>query len=170
VLPTLTAGVVLKVTTDTTEAEFAHKKANHLVAPIAVHYYMIVKLSKKHNGSKLWLLWRESADEVGKIGKVSKESEKAVNDAYDLGAAAYKVMYEGEADSAVRKAVRRWLDFLEMHQRDKHVGELFRGMAQVAREQSVLFGDVHSGNLGLVDGAWKIIDPGNVGNLKPSQI
>src|SRR5262245_37530461 len=40
--------------------------------------------------------------------------------------------------------------------------ELGAGLLKVWREQRILFGDIHHGNLGMVNGRWVITDPGNI--------
>jgi streptomycin 6-kinase len=36
------------------------------------------------------------------------------------------------------------------------------GLEKVWDEQHIFFGDIHTGNVGMVDGQWVITDPGHV--------
>lgn len=170
VIPTLSAEVVLKATTDESEAKFAHEMAGKLVAPVVVRYFMAVRLSRKRHGQRIYLLWRETADQVGKIGETSDHAEALVDEQWELAKKAFDALYHQRADGEIRAAVGAWLKFLDKNRSDATVGKLFAGMARVTREQKVLFGDVHAGNLGLVDGVWKIIDPGNIGQLSNAHL
>jgi len=64
-----------------------------------------------------------------------------------------------------KKRISDWLEYLDRayHRNNyKPICDLFAGMAKIYRKQHILFGDVHSGNVGVVDGKWVIIDPGNI--------
>jgi len=80
VLPTRTRGIVLKLTTDATEAHVAFV-ARGLRPAIAglVHYGAVVQLEGRHEGYEVFALWREEADDVGRaIARGSRAD-------YDLG-------------------------------------------------------------------------------------
>jgi hypothetical protein len=70
VFPTYDPSVVMKVSTDDTEAEFAANLAATLVRPICVRYHEVMALAQKHNRRQVYLLWRESADHVGQMERV----------------------------------------------------------------------------------------------------
>lgn len=175
VLPTLDAGVVLKVTTDETESEFAAELAADLVAPICVHYYMAVSLAAGHEKRPIYLLWREAADDVGKIGKVVgvdaqhyiDEQHKAAQELYLAlrGASPVRILID--------ERIRAWEAACEeMGDAVPELETLAQGMLAVFRDQRVFFGDIHAGNVGRVfrggeQGLWVITDPGHVAVLAP---
>lgn len=72
VLPTHDAGIVLKITTDASEAAFASaamqiaKKERRGTLGI-VSYYVVVGLPETYNGKSVYLLWREEAQHVGAL-------------------------------------------------------------------------------------------------------
>ncbi len=70
VFPTHDPMVVLKVSTDDTEAEFALDLAATLVVPICVEYRQVMALDARYKGRRVHLLWRESANHVGEMEKV----------------------------------------------------------------------------------------------------
>ncbi len=187
VYPTHDPSVVLKVTTDETEAEFAATLANELVAPICVEYRMVVGLAARHENRPINLLWRESAQAVGNIGKVlGDEAEYYITEQHAAAERAFKAAYkyreaQGRQVSSgslafferdLVEALEGWLGTLETIAAQEEVPalrELGAGMLQIWHEQRVLFGDIHPGNLGLVereDGEhWVITDPGNIAVL-----
>lgn len=67
VYPTIAPNVVMKMTTDDTEAEFAAKIAPTLVRPICTEYYKVVSLLDVPDNPYIYLLWREEASLVGKL-------------------------------------------------------------------------------------------------------
>jgi hypothetical protein len=165
VLPTLDPAVVLKVTTDDTEADFASQLAADLVTPICVEYYMAVALSARHAGRPIFLLWRESADDVGNLAAVlGPEAEKLIDAQHVAAQAAYKALYEKQD---ARDLLRRWEHACGQMAAAGELGTLATGMLEVYRKQRVFFGDIHAGNLGRVfrgseRGQWVITDPGHV--------
>ena len=167
VVPTLESDVVLKATTDETEAMFAYEKAHLLVAPVVCKYLMVISLSVSHQGRRVYLLWREAADDVGKAGK---RIDEFVDLQVDLAKIAFEAAYTGKPQKVVKAAVGAWLAYLDKHADEPDIGHLFKGMAKVAREQRVLFGDVHSGNIGLVRGKWLVVDPGNIAELGANEV
>lgn|SRR5512142_1198626 len=185
VFPTLDDKVVLKLTADDTEAEFAAHLAPSLERPICVRYYMVIRpegaLDQKH--SQVYLLWRDSADYVGKLDVFfdektgsSRQGDRAmilINEQWDAAQLAYKAI-NGEIEGGrphdlMRQTIAAWLETCEAMARQTQVPELRElgdGLVEVYRAQQIFFGDIHAGNLGLVhrtDGDhWVITDPGHV--------
>jgi hypothetical protein len=167
VLPTYDPDVVLKLTTDDTEAEFAHDLASTISAPIVVKYRKTVTLPEEYHGHGTYLLWRQSADEVGNLldavkarkGNRSKafaaiaRQHKAAQRAYDALLAGKPAHDKLDAWRAAAKLLGEEVPELR---------ELMRGMIRVLDKDGVFFGDIHDGNLGLVNGKWLIVDPGHV--------
>jgi hypothetical protein len=185
VYPTLDDKVVLKLTADDTEAEFAANLAPTLERPICVRYYTVSRpegaVDKK--GSQVYLLWRESADYVGKISEFLDETtgdEDKGDEAHDLiskqhqaAQLAYRAINGeiggGRPHEVMRRSIAAWLETCEAMARQTKVPELRElgdGLVEVYRAQQIFFGDIHAGNLGLVhrpDGDhWVITDPGHV--------
>lgn len=178
VLPTLDPTVVIKVTTDDTEAEFAGSLANTLVRPICVKYMAILDSDAKHNGRNVTILWRESANYVGDLEAYlhDLQRDRDIDFAYDLidrqhaaAQIAYTLIYHGRPRTEQRAAVSAWLHACEQLARQTRVPELRAlgdGMVEVYAAQGVVFGDIHAGNIGQVvraDGPqWVITDPGHI--------
>lgn len=173
VFPTLVPEIVLKVTSDDTEAEFAAHLAPTLAAPICVTYHHVISTNATHKGGHIYFLWRESAQHVGKMFDTIDEEGGDADRAADAlmvqhGTAqmAYAALHRGDnADDEIAL----WLSTLTDIVRDPALPELHEwaaGMLTVYREQHILFGDVHEGNMGQVtrpDGKhWVITDPGHV--------
>lgn len=201
VYPTLDRNVVLKVTTDDTEAQFAQDLSGMLPRQVTVTYHLVQKLPEEYKGRPVWLLWRDSADHVGEIIKVAGGKGKkahVVEDAIaDQHAAAQKAFlavikqidpkgakqlaksmaaskkFKAKEIKAVmsgdyKKFVNEWADSLvAMGKKVPELQELAAGMVADLKTNGVLFGDVHDGNLGRVNGTWLIIDPGNVSVIQP---
>lgn len=191
VYPTLDPKTVIKVTTDDTEAQFAERYANDLVVPICVHYHAVMPLGSRHDGREIYLLWRESAEHVGQIAEVvsaqhethgthSWESswidEDAVYDAinlqHDTAGLAYRDFFNarGVWSRHLEQRINDWLHACEQMARIPELSHIGLGMIKVYREQGILFGDVHDGNLGMVTRddvpAWVITDPGHIGIVR----
>lgn len=176
VFPTLDPHVVLKVTSDETEAQFAAQIAGTLSRPICVRYHAAVSVPVKHKGSHVHLLWRDSADHVGKIGDVLWAQDGTGPAALDYiheqhvdAGSAFLAIHDKAPTDVIRSRIRRWLASLETMAAQDDVpalATLASGMIAVYQTQRVFFGDVHSGNLGLVhrpEGElWVITDPGHV--------
>lgn len=183
VYPTLDQNVVLKVTTDDTEAEFATTISNDLVAPVCVEYFMAMKLSGRYKGRPIFLLWREGAREVGKIDKIlgrgAEELIAAQHEAAQHAFAAVRELREAERyhppeivgmnRKYMNRMIEAWLGSLETMQYQQEypqLRELATGMLKIWEAQHVLFGDIHGGNLGMVTrddgGHWVITDPGHI--------
>jgi hypothetical protein len=181
VLPTLDKDVVLKITTDDTEAQFAEQLSDSLVAPICVDYHTVLRLATKHQGRTIYLLWRESAEDVGKLERVL--GRQAMDLIGVQHAASQDVLHHilnpRATSNQIADALAAWLDTCDQMADQDDVPDLAplgRGMASVFREQKIFFGDVHDGNVGRVvrDGvsSWVITDPGNVivfGNTRATQ-
>lgn len=163
VLPTLDDGTVLKVTTDVTEAQFAGELAATLIAKICVDYRMVMQLAERYKKRPVFLLWRESAEDVGKM-----EDNALINAQHKAAQAAYEEMYRTGTTS--RGAIAAWRAAIRAMGDDPELQFLSRGMLRVYDEQGIFFGDVHGGNVGrCVRGEkleWVIIDPGHVSVVK----
>lgn len=69
VLPTHTPGVVLKITTDESEALAARWLSKQKRPPKGVvRYYRVLELPVTHRARTVYLLWREEANYVGAVG------------------------------------------------------------------------------------------------------
>ena len=159
VLPTLDDQVVLKVTTDTTEAEFAADLSESLVVPVVVDYKMVARLAARHEGRDIYLLWREAADQVGALS-----DHPAIAEQHAAAQAAYEVLrHTGRTPP---KEIRAWRSAVANMAKDSRLRFLADGMLRVYDEQGIFFGDVHGGNVGLVirhgTASWVITDPGHV--------
>lgn len=176
VFPTLDPNIVMKVTTDDTEAEFATQLSHTLVAPICVHYYATMKLDTTYQSRDITLLWRDSADMVGGLIDHIEETTGRGDEALALLAAqhtaaqrAYQAIFVGKPASTRDALVSAWvLTCLEMARQTEvpELQPLGQGLSQVYAAQHIVFGDVHDGNLGLIhrpDGSrWVVTDPGHV--------
>lgn len=176
VFPTHEPGVVLKVTSDTTEAEFAAQIAGTLVRPICVYYYAAIALDMRHQDRPVHLLWRESANHVGAIGKVlGPQALELVNTQHLAAQRAYfaiqgfDIGVPGRPHEVMRAAIRDWINTCEAMARQSQVPELRDlgdGLVEVYGRQQIVFGDIHAGNLGIVHrpdgGHWVVTDPGHV--------
>jgi hypothetical protein len=163
-LPTVDPNVVLKLTTDTTEAEFAADFAGGLVAPICVKYHMVIKTGTKHKGSRVYLLWRDAAESVGKLATVlGNEAAAYVRRQHKAGQLAFESAHS--YPESVARFIGAWVKSCQaMADQTKFpaLQPLGAGLVKVWTEQHIVFGDIHEGNLGLVSGRWVITDPGNI--------
>lgn len=185
VFPTLDPRVVLKVTTDDTEAQFARDIAQGLERPICVNYYSVMEMDAEHDGRTVFLLWRESADRVGEIyeylheiGRSWQVAKDLITEQWDAAQDAFKALRARRAPIERERAVAMWLEACEAMARQTVVPELRslgEGLVEVYRAQHVFFGDIHSGNIGMVGREepvpgygpalyprWVITDPGHV--------
>ncbi len=168
VLPTLDPKVVLKVTSDDTEAQFAQNYSPTLVDPVVVDYFAIVPLKTRHKGRPVYLLWRESAKYVGEVETVVGPHAADLIDIQHAAAADVLHLVLDKADRRhIEGAAEVWLDTLEQIADEvPELESLAKGMMSIYRQMGVFIGDVHLGNLGVVtrDGKdqWVITDPGNV--------
>lgn len=178
--PTSDANVVMKITTDDTEAEFAAGLANQLVRPICVTYYKVMGLPAKHKDRPVFLLWRESAERVGQIRAVLGDAaDDLVFAQFEAAKKAYLAIMgrasrrsKRTSDTSTAAAIRAWLLACEAMARQTKVPELRElgdGLVEIYAQQRIVFGDIHSGNLGAVKRAgryhWVITDPGNIAVL-----
>lgn len=167
VIPTLDPGIVLKLTTDDTEAEFAANVADTLVAPICVGYHMILETKVKHQGRTVYLLWRDSAEQVGKI-REEPNGDWAVHFIAKQHAAAqvaFRALHAAGMTPETDRLLVLWAESCEAMARQTNfpdLRELGEGLVEVWGQQSIFFGDIHDGNLGKVNDRWVITDPGNI--------
>lgn len=170
VLPTLDPKVVLKLTTDETEAQFANELAETLSSPIVVAYHLVRQLPDRHEGRPSFLLWRDSAERVGEIVAVVAErggNPDTVGDVlaaqHEAAQAAFLALHEGRpADRLLAK----WESKARAMGKVPELRELAEGMIDNLHTSKVFMGDVHAGNLGLVNGRWVVVDPGHVAVLE----
>lgn len=171
VLPTLDGSVVLKVTTDETEADFASQIAADLVAPICVEYFEAMSLTARHEGRPIYLLWREAAEDVGGLARVlGAHANDIVNAQHEIAQQAYKALFEKRLDQA-KVHLREWHVAMDAVSHIRELRAFAQGVLEVYRRQKVFFGDIHAGNLGRVfrggqAGEWVITDPGHVAVLR----
>jgi hypothetical protein len=167
VIPTLDPLIVMKLTTDDTEAQFAADVAATLVAPICVAYHMVLETRVKHERRKVYLLWRDSADDVGRI-RYEPNGDWAVHYINKQHAAAQVAFQALRAQGMTKETDRllvEWAESCEAMARQTQfpgLRELGEGLVENWGQLSILFGDIHEGNLGRVNGKWVITDPGNI--------
>ena len=168
VLPTLDPNVVLKVTTDDTEAEFSDL-AYTLVAPICVTYHQTIKLDRKYQDRNVYLLWRDAAHNVGKIGEIlGPVADRLIGLQHLAGKKAYTAA--AKWPQIVGRMARIWEGACEAMVKQTQVSELHArgaGLVRVGRDQHILSGDLHADNLGVVNGHWVITDPGHIAIVDP---
>lgn len=170
VLATMDPDTVVKVTSDESEAHFAARISPTLVAPVCVEYHMVVLLSQRHEGRKVHLLWRESAENVGKLDEVldrGVEVEHVIENQHIAGAQAFKSLYHKAPQRYIDQEIREWLERVRyMGEVIPELKELCDGLLKIWNEQRILFGDLHAGNFGQVTRngrkVWVITDPGNI--------
>lgn len=174
--PTADPDVVLKVTTDVSEADFAADLADKIDPSVCVRYYAVIKLDMKHRGEPVQLLWRESANHVGKIAEVlGNRAAGYVHKQWEQSQVIVKLVIDREKyderawRTAMRSAIDGWLTACDrmLLQRDvPEIHGLAAGMIDTYVDHKIIFGDVHTGNVGLVrrddGGHWVITDPGNI--------
>jgi hypothetical protein len=209
VLETSDPSVVLKITTDASEAEFAMQvlpRTSEEAQDGFVRYLDATELAAHHERRPLYALWRQSAEKVGQIGAAKGIADRLVGrsrksllrlvaHSWESAQVALALLVEaddyagelyGEALLAPRweyDSVRDWSrvgDEMEDIEDDgerlgaalsyfQAVNRAMDGtpLGRVGRALNALLADgifvadVHEGNLGMVDGAWVITDPGN---------
>lgn len=166
VVPTHDPSVVLKLTTDDTEAEFASDYSASFPTS-CVRYHRILKTNVRHeNNMPLFLLWRDAAEHVGGIRQVlGLEASVYVRGQHRAGVAAYKAARTASDKAMIRRLAREWAARCQAMAVQTEVPEIRAlgvGLLQGWTELGVMFGDIHEGNLGLVNGAWVITDPGHI--------
>lgn len=175
VLPTLDPKVVLKVTSDESEAEFAIKLAETLPTPVCTAYFMVIDLVGKTRGprsgvrtdgrgAKVYLLWREEARKVGQIDKVvGQHAEAAIHRQHAAAMEAFLALQNGQDAT---EHLKRWTVACANMQAIKELAFVSDGLLRAYSETGVFISDVHGGNLGLCTrnghDTWVITDPGNV--------
>lgn len=167
VLPTLDPNVVLKATIDITETNFARDMAATLVVPVVTHYYQVASIPAKHKDRRVYLLWRESADDVGKVDElVGERASDLIHAQHQLANNAYELVADGEHGPPLEDAFGLWLEAVDEMATLPELEYVATGMARAFREQGIFIGDTHEGNLGrcMRDGKkqWVITDPGHV--------
>ena len=78
VFPTLDPNVVLKVTEDDTEAEFAAHLSTTIAVPICTTYYDVIEVPRDQVKHPTFLLWREAASHVGGIEEMVDDPDEAL--------------------------------------------------------------------------------------------
>lgn len=170
VLATQDPKVVLKVTSDESEAGFAVEYAS-LATAVCVEYTTVIRLSKIHQGRMVHLLWREAAAHVGKLLEtIASRTERQLvavllDDQHKAGQELYTGIAASRGAHALRPALRHWLDAVSAMDEAPLLRPLSKGLLEAHRTHGLVFCDLHAGNLGLVtrsDGAhWVITDPGH---------
>jgi len=171
VIPTLDPAVVLKITTDHTEAEFAATLANQLVAPICVHYHVVKDTGEFHDNRRVYLLWRDSAERVGGMSELPEDARDLMERQH---LAAQNAFREVQKHSRLMgPLLAKWLRACHTMAQQTDFPELQpigQGLVQIWEEQHIFFGDLHEGNFGMVGGRWVITDPGHIAVIDPSAI
>jgi hypothetical protein len=109
VFPTSDPEVVLKVTSDDTEAEFAANLAGTLARPICVAYKAVLALDQYRDKQRIYLLWRESASRVGELEEVLGEHAMDYVAAQHAAAEfAYWSLQGAVTDKAITMWTKRW--------------------------------------------------------------
>lgn len=167
VLPTLEKSIVVKLTTDSSEYQFAKDIAHRLAEQVTVDYHLVIDLPDKYKGRSTYLLWRDAADHVGQLDKVSKRKARVIP-AIDAQHAAAQEAYVAIMDGKPSKhLIDAWVEACrEMGKQVPELTKLANGMITNLRKNKVFMGDVHAGNIGLVGKRWLIVDPGNVAVLR----
>lgn len=178
VFPTLDPAVVMKVTSDSTEAEFAARLSSTLSRPVCVKYHTVIDTNEVYKRGHVYLLWRDSAEHVGKIEQYldDKWGSPCADYAADLidtqwkaAQLLFRAVMRGDSPTTLKPLIDGWLEQCDILATQADVPELNQlgEMGAVFVAQRIFFGDVHNGNIGMVkrpDGseAWVITDPGHV--------
>lgn len=161
VLPTATNNIVLKITTDRSEARFATMLLRLPEMPEGiVRYFGAYALPVRHEGDSIYVLWREEAFGVG---RVLSWSEKQVLRGYlDAAGAVYAGHGSVERAASAAEAMEDYGGHL------RAIGSTLRWFLSIG----MLVTDIHSGNIGLVDRFGQrvavITDPGQVVFMRKS--
>lgn len=90
VMPSNTKGIVVKVTSDPTEATFAYVVQKLKKYPEGmVRYHEVFRLHGKHDGRPIYIIWREEAYDVGK--SLTEEAEEMLFDIRDHADPAFRL-------------------------------------------------------------------------------
>lgn len=173
VYPTMDANVVLKITTDESECDFAINHSTKLPEPICTRYYKAFNTGRVRQEREVQLLWRESAYDIGMIADEADALWKSGDQVADLmnrqWDAAQKIIKLAWADKPYEDEADAWVVLLfEMMEQDfaPSLRSLGQGMWLAYSNCGIIFGDVKMDNVGMVDRpggeAWVITDPGNV--------
>lgn len=165
VVPTHDPTVVLKLTTDDTEAEFAGQWSKFVAPNFCVDYRLIMSSQVTDDqGRRVFLLWRDAADHVGKMRKVlSIRAAMLVERQHRAAKEAYRAAVQ--KTRLVVRLAQEWAHACQEMANQTEIPELQplgAGMLQTWTDHGVLFGDVREANLGFVNGFWEIIDPGHI--------
>lgn len=167
VMPTIgDKNVVIKLTSDPSEAKFATEIAGKLPTPCVVRYHQAVQISGERHGRDVFVLWREAADAVGQIHKVvGKHAEKAIAKQHRAAVDAYLALVHGDTEGYF-ELLEDWKRRCMEMARVPELEYVAIGMLRAWNEQGVFISDTHGGNLGLCQRngkmTWVITDPGNV--------
>jgi hypothetical protein len=161
VMPTNDPKIVLKLTTDDTEAQFAARLAKKLPVPIVTTYELVYHLpSAKRQGRDVYLLWRESAEHVGEVDKVvGSHAEDAIAEQHQAAQKAFERLSHREP---AERELATWVKAVKKMGKVKELAWLANGLLAAYEQTGIFFGDIHGGNLGLARGQWVITDPGHV--------
>lgn len=176
VFPTSDPAVVMKVTSDESEANFAAHLSTTLVAPICVDYYMVIAIANRtHQNRRLFLLWRENANSVGEVDTIlGQAAENMIAAQHHAAQRAFLALAgreipgeSGRPNDVARRLLAKWAESCEAMARQTKVPELRAlgdGLVECWGQQRLFFGDIHGGNLGIVHrsdgGHWVVTDPG----------
>jgi len=165
VLPTLDDKIVLKLTTDDTEAQFAARLAKQLPVPIVTNYELVFHLpTAKRQGRAVYLLWREAADDVGNVDKVvGPHAEDAIAVQHRAAQEAFDKLAHGEP---AERELAAWVSAVKGMGKVPELRWLADGMLAAYEQKGIFFGDIHGGNMGRARGQWVITDPGHVAVVK----
>lgn len=109
VMPTRTKGLVLKVTSDPTEAKIAAVALTLRPYPSGlVRYRAVLRLSGRHGGNPIYALWREEAYDVGKALDRDERAIGQLETIRDQADEAFRLLYDDpRARSEVASAAER---------------------------------------------------------------
>ncbi len=169
VFPTLDPNVVIKVTEDDTEAEFAGQISRSLAKPITVIYHEAMEIDPGLVGRRTFVLWREAAAHIGELPRFTPDPtyvRSIIEEQHKVAQRAYKLIQDGASPIRIREEITAWLAWWGNAKDEPGISELARGIVEVYQQNKVFFGDLHVGNLGLVTRSgvehWVITDPGHV--------
>lgn len=167
VLPTLDPAVVLKVTSDESEATFARDLARKLPTPICVAYHLVSQLKgAARKGRPVYLLWREESSDVGKIDEiVGAHAEDAIAAQHHAAMNAFVAFADGDHAEGQR-LLEPWRVAARKMAQIPELAFVAEGLIRAVDEAGIFISDTHGGNLGICirNGrpTWVITDPGNV--------
>lgn len=163
VIATSDPGVVLKITTDDTEAEFARMWADNLCERVCVDYYATRCIQAQDTGgddsARIHLLWRDAAQRVGQIVDVITDHQrKLIGRQHSLAQEAFRLLRRGRR---AEHEIDVWRDAMQKVAASvSEMNQLADGIIRVFDQQGIFFGDVKTDNIGRMMGRWVITDPG----------